>query len=299
MDPPSTYEEEPFEWNKECTKVSLELKEYLGSPKLLTRPEEGEDLQLYLAVSEGAVSSVLVREAEETQKPIYYVRHVFHGPEESYRLIEKFVLAVVMTARKLKAYFEANPIKGSVKAQALAEFVVECTTRSSETIQGPRETKAQELPQCKIYVDGANNEKGLGAGILIKGPKGEVFEYAPVLEEVEDWRSPIARYLVQGELPADKLEARRVVNRSFKFWVLQDELYKQSHLGPLLFCVSESKIDQTLYEVHEDHICGHHIGGQALALKITRAGYYWPTIMKDTMEYVKRCDLYQRMRSVP
>ncbi|GAA0153669.1 hypothetical protein LIER_37718 [Lithospermum erythrorhizon] len=31
-----------------------ELKQYLGSPKLLTKPEEGEELQEYLAVSEGA-----------------------------------------------------------------------------------------------------------------------------------------------------------------------------------------------------------------------------------------------------
>ncbi|GAA0183628.1 hypothetical protein LIER_31006 [Lithospermum erythrorhizon] len=53
---------------KECRlrinleKCSFRLKLYLGSPKLLTRPEEGEELQVYLAVSEGAVSSVLLRE---------------------------------------------------------------------------------------------------------------------------------------------------------------------------------------------------------------------------------------------
>ncbi|GAA0160784.1 hypothetical protein LIER_17260 [Lithospermum erythrorhizon] len=88
----------PFEWDEECTKAFSELKDYLGSPKLLTRPEEGEDLQLYLAVSEGAVSSVLVRRVERTQKPIYYVSHVLHGPEESYPLIDKFVLSVVTTA---------------------------------------------------------------------------------------------------------------------------------------------------------------------------------------------------------
>ncbi|GAA0173386.1 hypothetical protein LIER_27013 [Lithospermum erythrorhizon] len=46
-------------------------------------------------------------------------------------------------------------------------------------------------------------------------------------------------------------------------------------MGPLIFCVSESKIDQTLYEVHEGHVYSHHIRGKTLALKITRAGYYW------------------------
>ncbi|XP_072076553.1 uncharacterized protein [Arachis hypogaea] len=33
-------------------------------------------------------------------------------------------------------------------------------------------------------------------------------------------------------------------------------------------------------EMHEG-VCGNHIGGQALAAKILRTGYYWPTIKMD------------------
>ncbi|GAA0176039.1 hypothetical protein LIER_29103 [Lithospermum erythrorhizon] len=205
----------PFEWDEECTKAFSELQDYLGSPELLTRPEGGEDLQLYLAVSKGAVSSVLVRDAEGTQKPIYYVSHVLHGLEESYPLIDTFVLAVVTTARKLKSYFEAHPIKvlpdqpikrvlsnpsmssrltvwevelsefdiqylprGGMKAQALADFVLECTTRVPEAVSEPRDVDTSEIPSWKLYVDGASNEKGVGPRILIKGANGEVFEYA-------------------------------------------------------------------------------------------------------------------------
>ncbi|GAA0150509.1 hypothetical protein LIER_09436 [Lithospermum erythrorhizon] len=66
MEPPKSYNEirqaskEPFIWDAECAEAFAELKEYLRSPKLLTRPEGTEELQLYLAVSEGAVSNVLV-----------------------------------------------------------------------------------------------------------------------------------------------------------------------------------------------------------------------------------------------
>ncbi|GAA0159526.1 hypothetical protein LIER_16280 [Lithospermum erythrorhizon] len=35
---------EPFVWDEECTKAFSELKEYMGSSKLLTTPEEGEDI---------------------------------------------------------------------------------------------------------------------------------------------------------------------------------------------------------------------------------------------------------------
>ncbi|GAA0141814.1 hypothetical protein LIER_02869 [Lithospermum erythrorhizon] len=83
--------------------------------------------------------------------------------------------------------------RGGMKAQTLANFVLECTARVPEVVSGPRDVATSKIPPWKLYADGTSNEKGAGAGILIKGPNGEVFE--PVLKEVEDWRSPIARYL--------------------------------------------------------------------------------------------------------
>ncbi|GAA0152425.1 hypothetical protein LIER_10909 [Lithospermum erythrorhizon] len=62
-----------FYWDDDCKKSIEELKEYLGSPRLLSQPEAEETLHLYLAVSDEAVSSVLVQEVEDGQRPIYYV----------------------------------------------------------------------------------------------------------------------------------------------------------------------------------------------------------------------------------
>nr|XP_033512193.1 uncharacterized protein LOC117276897 [Nicotiana tomentosiformis] len=53
-----------FEWTPECQQVLKDLKRYLSSPLLLSKSEEGEQLLIYLAVSEVAVSTVLVRENE-------------------------------------------------------------------------------------------------------------------------------------------------------------------------------------------------------------------------------------------
>ncbi|GAA0167777.1 hypothetical protein LIER_22636 [Lithospermum erythrorhizon] len=87
-----------FVWDEECAKAFEELKYYLRSPKILTRSEGKEELQLYLAITDGAVSNVLVREKANVQKPIYYVSHVLHGPEENYHWIDKFVMALVISA---------------------------------------------------------------------------------------------------------------------------------------------------------------------------------------------------------
>ena len=62
-----------FKWNVECEKALEELKKYIGSAPLLTTPAEGQPLFLYLAISEHAVSSALVKEKNGEQHPAYYV----------------------------------------------------------------------------------------------------------------------------------------------------------------------------------------------------------------------------------
>ncbi|GAA0158212.1 hypothetical protein LIER_15299 [Lithospermum erythrorhizon] len=154
---------------------------------------------LYLAVSDGAISSVLVRETRGTQKPIYYVSHVLHEAEENYPTIDKFSFAVLISARKLKIYFEAHPIKvitdqplkrilaspalsgrlttwaielsefdisyeprASIKAQALTDFIVECTARPPQRVSGPEESRSELAPEWTLYVDGVKNINGSG-----------------------------------------------------------------------------------------------------------------------------------------
>jgi len=68
-----------FEWNEECAKSSQELKKYLGSPSLLSRPVLGEKLYLYLVISESAVSSAFIRQDNRVHKPVYYTSKAFRG----------------------------------------------------------------------------------------------------------------------------------------------------------------------------------------------------------------------------
>ncbi|XP_071924104.1 uncharacterized protein [Coffea arabica] len=99
-----------FEWNPECQKAFDELKEHLVRLPALTSPEVGETLFIYLAAGEGAVSAVLVREEDKLQKPVYYVSRALQGAESRYSAIERYVLALVHAARKLRTYFQAHPV---------------------------------------------------------------------------------------------------------------------------------------------------------------------------------------------
>ena len=99
-----------FEWTDECQQAFEELKAYLSAPPLLSPSQPGEELFLYLAVSPAVVSATLIREEEKVQKPVYYTSRVLRGAEERYPPMEKLAFALVMTACKLKPYFQAHTI---------------------------------------------------------------------------------------------------------------------------------------------------------------------------------------------
>ena len=86
------------------------MKKYLSSPPLLNPSKPGEELYLYIVVSQAAVSATLVREEEGSQRPIYFISRAFREAEERYSRIEKLAFALVTAARKLKLYFQAYTI---------------------------------------------------------------------------------------------------------------------------------------------------------------------------------------------
>lgn len=83
-----------FKWNEECVAAFNQLKEYLSTPLILAKPEKGETLYLYVAVSTSAVNGVLVREDQGEQNLIFYVSKTVNGAETRYTTMEKLAFAV-------------------------------------------------------------------------------------------------------------------------------------------------------------------------------------------------------------
>ena len=100
-----------FQWDTNCEEAFSALNTYLSSPPILVSPSEGELLTLYLAVSDFSTSAVLVRDKDRVQHPVYYCSQALRGADERYPRMEKLILALVTTARKLHPYFQAHTIK--------------------------------------------------------------------------------------------------------------------------------------------------------------------------------------------
>ena len=114
---------------------------------------------------------------------------------------------------------------------------------------------------------------------------------APV-ESVPRWMDPIWDYIIDGSLQDDPKEAVKIRARSARFTNHKGSLYKRGFFTPFLKCIAGEDTKYVLREVHEG-ICENHIGARALAGKVLRKGYCWPTILKDATDLVKRCRICQ------
>ncbi|KAG7552744.1 Retrotransposon gag domain [Arabidopsis thaliana x Arabidopsis arenosa] len=360
-----------FLWDEKCEEAFGQLKAYLTTPPVLSKPEVDEKLYLYVSVSKHAVSGVLVREDRGEQKPIYYISKSMTDPETRYTMMEKLALAIVTSARKLRPYFQSHPIKvltnqplrtilhSPNQSGRLAKWAVELSEYDIE-YKGRVSMKAQvladfltELPvlgtpeqpenqTCKLYVDGSSSKQGSGIGIKLESPTSEILEQSfrllfnasnneadilpenvieteplveddhpePDLEPNEhpepeprifneidqipakdwgaDWREPIKRYIMTGELPKNKWQARKMRIVSAKFCLSKDILYKRGVSDPYLLCIFGPEVEIVVREVHEG-LCGSHASGRAMAIKIKRMGYYWPTMITDCVKFAQRC----------
>ena len=95
----------------------------------------------------------------------------------------------------------------------------------------------------------------------------------------------IIKYLQHGKLPDDKRHKTEVRRRAARFIYYKDTLFRYSFDGLFLHYLGKE-------EAHS-RICDAHQSGPKLHYRIKRMGYYWPTMVQDSIECAKKCEACQ------
>ncbi|RDX99313.1 Retrovirus-related Pol polyprotein from transposon 17.6, partial [Mucuna pruriens] len=227
-----------FVWTPECEEAFLRLKAMLATPPVFTR----NPLYLYISVSDATISVVLVQEKEGEQRPIYFTSKILQEAERRYQKIEKATLALVITSRRLRSYFQNYSIvvrrdllicqvlhkseltgrmvawriqlsefdisfekRGHMKTQALADFITELTLAGTPTI---------DEGEWYLSVDGSSNQAGSRARIILEGPEGVLIEQSLHFEFRASNNQAEYEALLVGMRLAWELEAKRLTAKS-------------------------------------------------------------------------------------
>ncbi|XP_074377391.1 uncharacterized protein LOC141718919 [Apium graveolens] len=275
-------------WSPECQKAFEEIKSYLSQPPVLTKARPGEPLYLYLSAGAQSVGAALIREENGKQQPVYYVSQVLKDAETRYPRLEKFVFALVTTSRKLRHYFQGREIKAvtnqplrkiihkpdvsgrlvnwavelsqfnlsfiprtSIKAQALADFIIECNFPEEE----PEPMDMDQEPEkdtssgaWTLKVDGSSTSERSGAGLILKSPEGFTIQTAisfgfPATNNQAEYEALIAGLKLSRTLRIQDLkiysDSQIVVKQTNGEYVAKDHILAkyqalvQSHLAAI------------------------------------------------------------------
>ncbi|XP_038707284.1 uncharacterized protein LOC120002596 [Tripterygium wilfordii] len=94
------------------------------------------------------------------------------------------------------------------------------------------------------------------------------------------------------QLPNYHRHKTEIWRHASRFIYYKDTLYRRSFDGVFLRCLRKEEANQVLEEAHSG-ICGAHHSGPKLYFQIKRMGYYWSTMVKDSIEYAKRYEACQ------
>ncbi|WJX89440.1 hypothetical protein P8452_71439 [Trifolium repens] len=104
-----------------------------------------------------------------------------------------------------------------------------------------------------------------------------------------DWRKPIVDYLKN---PTGNVD-RKVKYRALSYIIFENDLFKKTSEGILLKCLNEAEAYIAISDVHSG-TCGSHQAGHKMKWLLFRQGLYWPSMLKDCIEFAKGCQECQR-----
>jgi hypothetical protein len=228
----------------------------------MTKPSPKDELLLYIAATDTAVTAVLVEERKEADAlkkfPIYYVSEALSGSKLFYSEMEKMAYAVVMAKRKLQHYFQSHnvsipttfPLREMFEnkestgrlgkwAMELAEHFISFVAHSAIKSQVlpdfladwmPSAPKGEAIvtePVWEVQCDGAYCHLGSAAAKVLKSRSSINFRYALRLN-YDNCTNNVAEYegLLLALRKARAVEARRLV-------ILTDSELVACHIGKL------------------------------------------------------------------
>jgi hypothetical protein len=199
--------DQKFVWGDEQQKALDEIKKYMREPPVLVPPQLNNPFKLYVAATTQTIGSALIQEFEGKERVVAYLSRKLLDPETRYLAAEKLCLCVYYSCRKFRHYllngecvvyskfdvikhmlpmpiFNGRICKWilalsefelkfesakAVKGQVIADFITEHHNPSIELL---------EITPLALFFDGSSCGKGVGVGILLISPRGEMFEFA-------------------------------------------------------------------------------------------------------------------------
>ena len=114
----------------------------------------------------------------------------------------------------------------------------------------------------------------------------------PIFNRSMSWTQTIKDYLTNDVQPVNNNEAKIFRMKASMYVLINNVLFKKLATCLLQRCLEMEEAQQVLVDIHEGD-CENHSRVRGLSFKVLRMGYYWPTLIQDALNYIKKYDACQ------
>eukprot|EP00253_Pinus_taeda_P023419 PITA_23419 len=246
-----------FKWGlDEHELFNLIKQDIINAPSLAT-PNFSKSFTLYTFASEKSYAAILTQaNQEKAEAPIAFFSSNLQGAQLNYSDVEKQAYAVFEAIK----YFRPFLLKTHTKVIVLFPVVRNLLRQKYAGEKRANWITALQEYDLEIKPESIVRGQGFckmlaGASHIPESSSEEVQMYEVSLNDIESLYVDTIYYLKNG-------------------------------------CLEKTEDEKVLQELH-DGPAGGHYAGDATAHKILHAGYYWPTLFKNSHSYVRKCQICQ------
>jgi hypothetical protein len=235
-----------------------------------------------------------LKQIKKSGSPNCFFSSNLQGAELNYSDVEKQAYAVFKAIKYFRPFLLKTHTKIIVPFPAVRNLLVQKDV-GEKRANWVTALQEYDLRSNQNYCKRSRLLQNVGWSIAISEiPSEEVQMYEVSLNDVESLYADIIYYLKNGYAPShlDHTKKRALRLKAKQYQLINDVLFRINYDSVLLRCLEKSEAEKVLQELH-DGPAGGHYAGDATAHKILRAGYYWPTLFKDSHSYVRKCQVCQ------
>ena len=308
-----------FDWGDEQEDSYVHLKQSLASCARLSHPDYTRTMIIHPDASGYGLGAVLLQTIDGKEKPLGFASRLLKGSELNYSITEKECLAAVWALQKFRYIVWGCEIVIVTDHHAL------CWLLSKKDLAGRLARWALLIQGEHIQIVHKSGKKHTDADALsrypISGGNAEVDEengnYIPLcalntgetsgvnerlnLSKVAEaqrldvhWAGIINLLLSQEK--ATTQQRRRLQGFVLRKGVLFKRAIKQE-IAQHRTCLPKAMIEEIMATYHDDIMTGHM--GQSRTLHAITQRFFWPSMAKDIINYVRSCQSCQMRKSIP
>lgn len=265
-------------WTEEADRAFVELKTKLTTTPILCVPDYSKEFCVQCDASNNGIGAVLFQMVGDDEKPVAYTSRKLSERESRYATSERELLSVLHAVEQFRPYVEGSHFKIYTDNSSLLWL------QKQRDPHGRLARWAMRLQQFDYELLHRKGKENVVPDALSRAIPFEEIHLLEISEKDKDeW------YLTQEDRVKKGLETSDweiSQNRLWKFLKLKqfpdpDNDWK--------LVVPEILRNNVLKECHDDPVSGHL--GMKKSILRARQHYFWPSLIKDVKEHVRKCDI--------